>query len=210
MKSIQKIAFIFCLVSCSSTKQIDNNVVNDFFRQELKLDKYLSYSDSDIYILEDANPIYGLKVYEYAFYEKNKNLKNNTKVRNSYYNQTDWLLDSLKIEQLKVEYGNNENVKWNENEIKGFNYKIINKDSFLKMTNPQNYIDKIKDEKNKPKLIIQITKPIFIDSSKSLLYFKISSVNLYGISTTIERFAISMQKDNGKWIKNKYYYDGEY
>src|SRR5690606_24794498 len=70
MKKTFKILLI-CFCAGCSTRKINyephvNQVVSQFLRSELANEKYRSFADKQIYIIENSNELKAIEVYEYA------------------------------------------------------------------------------------------------------------------------------------------------
>ena len=194
MKKTFKILLI-CFCAGCSTRKINyephvNQVVSQFLRSELANEKYRSFADKQIYIIENSNELKAIEVYEYA-------LKMNGRAG-------EWPIESSKITALKDNFLKT-NDKWKSNDFEDFSLQVITEKEFAIMAN------RCRNRSNSDrhaKLIIWITKPIFIDQNKALLYFEAQKLDL--VNTAIDRYAVLMKLESGKWIKKTKYYDGLY
>ena len=209
MKIILYFVLIGVLLSCNAKKEmlvtnsisennnlteIESNIINDFLDIELKDDRYKSYKDYEIVIIEEAykkfKPLY---TYEYAYkdlYKHGKEIKNY------------WILDSLQIEKMKENIKFENTFHWKISDFKNIKVRLYKHEELRRIINSNEYI-------NLPKrLIIYLSRPLIIDNNKALVSFDVGNGQL-GFNS-ITHFTVLMNKEEEKWIKGGYYDDGIY
>lgn len=209
MKKILYFVLIGLLLSCNAKKEIlvtnsisesknlteiESNIINDFLDIELKDDRYKSYKDYEIVIIEEAykksKPLYA---YEYAYkdlYKHGKEIKNY------------WILDSLQIEKMKENIKFENTFHWKTTDFKNIKVGLYKHEELRRIIKSNEYI-------NLPKrLIIYLSRPLIIDNDKALISFDIGNGQL-GFNS-ITHFTVLMNKEKEKWIKGGYYDDGIY
>jgi len=176
----------------SNLTEIESNIVNDFLYSELSLDMYKNYKNYEYIIIKEAyKKTTSLFAYEYTYqnsYKHDKQIKNY------------WLLDSLQIEKIKLSLKNEEVYHWKVIDFKNFKVNIQKQEDFKKTTKKDEYLYL------PHRLIIFLSKPLIINKYSALISIDINNGDLG--SSNISHFTVSMKKENGKWIKDKYYEDG--
>lgn len=188
MKIIFIITLSILIGSCASSK-IENRIVNDLLRAELKKPSYSPYLNQEIILLKEA----GKKSMPLIAYET---LYNNRDEEQS----STWILDSSAIENLKPRI-TNEALFWRAKEFENFPVIVVDAEANLLNFKTEKY-------SNTPeKLILTLSKPLKISPSQYLVYFYGRSSIWGGID---RQFVVVMNKSNDVWIPETYYFIEDY
>lgn len=204
MKKILLIAVLLLLHSCSifkSKEQISKNnlnlseaektIVNDFLDGELKKERYKSYKDFEIVIIEEAlKKMQPISDYEF-----------NYKYKESWGKFIDhWILDSLQVKNIKIELEKEDIYHWKVSDFKNLNVSLLKYDLFLEKINSNKKMFK------KSGFVIFLSKPLIIYDNNAFISFDFSNCNY--LCNGINHLTILMRKVNNKWVENGYYEDG--
>ncbi|WP_417943063.1 hypothetical protein [Flavobacterium sp. RS13.1] len=181
----------------SSLNKVENDIVNDFLAAELKKDRYINYKDFEITIIEEAlKKIKAVESYSYSYNERIAMNKNNkvSKMESIYF------LDSLQIKKMELELKDEPIYHWKISDFTKTKVKLLKTEELRKIINSGSYT-------NPPyRLIIQLSRPLIIDTDKALISFDIGNSQFgYG---GINHFTALVKKVNNKWEQNGYYFDG--
>jgi hypothetical protein len=207
---------LFFILSCSTRKndninqitqnispqltQEEINVTNDFLDAELAAERYKYYRKLGLVLIEDAgNGTRNLLVYEYAYKDWHSFGENGTLQDNE---RLGWILDTIRVKELKNKYLNVENYNWKISDIKNFNISTIKNKTLINIIKSGEYI-------NLPeKLIIYLTKPLIVDKNNAFISLNIGSSRL-GF-TSMNHYTALLKKANDKWVISASYDDGVY
>lgn len=179
-------------------------IVNTLLQLQLESDRYKNTRKNEILLIKESiNPLVALNAYDYAYKERKSSVSSRLLLNpNSLDDEDGWVIDSLKIDRLKIKYNNDEVYNWKESDVKNYKISIINSKTFINIIKSGSYI-------NFPeKLVLYVSKPLIINKEYALIFFN-SGNSQFGFNT-IERFTVLMKKIEGKWVKDIYYYDGTY
>ena len=144
----------------------------------------------DILLIEDADNGYqALNAYEFA--HTFGNYKDSTKI-----------LDDVQKINLKERLKAKKIVPWTKSDIKNIEYGLINWDTITNNILTKKYLH------SPNKLVISISRPLFIDERNALVSFHSGTIET-GF-TTVDRFTVLVTKKANKWVRMRYYYDGVY
>ena len=206
MKKIFLVTILILLFSCSLHKhkgQKSNNdsnlsetekaIINDFLDGELKKERYLSYKDFEIVIIEEAlKKIKPLSVYEF-------NLKYKTSWGMSINH---WILNSLQVKKLKKVVENEKVYHWKTIDFKNMKVNTLKYEELNKMINSGMLFY------DANRLVIYLSRPLVIDDDNAFLSYEID--NCKYLCNNITHFTVLLKKENNKWIEKEYYEDGVY
>lgn len=175
----------------SNLTEIEITIINDFLEAELKSDRYKSYKNFELFVIEEAlkkaKPIYA---YEYTY----KNFYKTEKEKDY------WILDSVQINKLKSNLAFEKQDYWVLSDFKKLKVNLLKYEKLRKIINSGEY------NKLSQRLIIYISKPLIIDDKNALISFEIGNGKL-GFNE-ITHFTVLMKKEGGKWIDKNHFEDG--
>ena len=173
--------------------KIQHEIINDFIREEFKKERYQDYKSEQIFVREEASPLYSLEVYEFAYqYKESPNI---------------WPLDSARIQKLKNQLQKTASNSWRTSKPESLDYKVISIGDFKGFINPKKYsVSDYNDPASK--LVIQLSQPILLDKNHALLYYE--AVTIYLLPAPLYRYAVLLKKVEGNWIATNKYYNGIY
>lgn len=185
------------LVTDTLTRE-EKNIVNDFLDIELASERYKNYINLEIIVIEEAgNGFENLRVYEYAYRDFHSDGNESTAEDKE---RLGWILDTLKIKELKNKCSGKKEYRWKISDIKNHKVSIMKNETFVKIINSGEYT-------NSPvKLILRITKPLIIDNYNAFISFRLGVLGL----NTINSYTALMKKTNGKWKIGASYWDGSF
>jgi hypothetical protein len=171
--------------------ELENNIDNDFLNTELKKERYKSYKDFEIVVIEEALR----KMKPISDYEFNLKYK---KSWGKYINN--WILDTVQINKLKSELEKEEVYHWKVSDFKNIKVSLLKDDELRTIINTGVYV-------NLPsRLLIYLSKPLIIDENNAFISFEIGNGQL-GFAS-INHFTVLMKKVNNNWVIFEYFYDG--
>ncbi|MFE3869562.1 hypothetical protein ACFX5E_15985 [Flavobacterium sp. LS2P90] len=189
MKNYIYLSFCLLFISCSSSRNIELQVVNDFIDEE-----FLGQGATKILIKESTTRRIPLEYYEKAFLDKD-NPEDVTKVRIEPVGKRpfNWPIDSAEIKSLKDKNINDTiPYKWSKKDIRSKSIKILDK----KEMRP--YFIILHKGTEHLAAIIELSKPLVTSNGKFALinysYFPFSLRE--GMNTVI-----LMENTSGKWKK---------
>lgn len=205
MKNIILIVIIFAFFSCkcvketkcvrvkkSSEKKLSDEetaIINDFMNAEFKKEQYIKYKKYEIMIIEESIK----KSKSLSTYELNYKYKNSWGA-----NIKEWIIDSTKIELLKLDLKNEKLYHWKVSDFKNIKTNLLKYEELSESINKGKYL--------KGKLIVYLSRPLIIDKNTAFISFDIGNgdIGFYPIT----HFTVSMKKENDKWIQSEFYEDG--
>ena len=205
MKNIILMVIIFAFFSCkcvketkcvqvkkSSEKKLSDEetaIINDFMNAEFKKEQYIKYKEYEIMIIEESIK----KSKPLSTYELNYKYKNSWGA-----NIKEWIIDSTKIELLKLDLKNEKLYHWKVSDFKNIKTNLLNYEELSESINKGRYL--------KGKLIVYLSRPLIIDKNNAFISFDIGNGDMGFYPIT--HFTISMKKENDKWIQSEFYEDG--
>ena len=205
MKNIILIVIIFAFFSCkcvketkcvrvkkSSEKKLSDEetaIINDFMNAEFKKEQYTKYKEYEIMIIEESIK----KSKPLSTYELNYKYKNSWGA-----NIKEWIIDSTKIELLKLDLKNEKLYHWKVSDFKNIKTNLLNYEELSESINKGRYL--------KGKLIVYLSRPLIIDKNNAFISFDIGKGDMGFYPIT--HFTVSMKKENDKWIQSEFYEDG--
>lgn len=187
MKNIIYFSICLLFISCSSSKNIEIQVVNDFIKEESNLKH--SYN----ILIKNASPsITSLEYYEQAFLDKDKPIDYH-KVRIEPFGKRPylWPIDRVEINSLKEKHKNDTiTYQWKRKDFVKTKLKIIEKKEIKSAITA--FYRKIEYLGN----AIEISKPIVTTNEKfALLHYISYTFSLNEGKSTV----ILMENINGRW-----------
>ncbi|MBE0393899.1 hypothetical protein HNQ02_003668 [Flavobacterium sp. 7E] len=176
----------------------EKNIVNDFLDIELASERYKSYNNLEIIMIEDAgNGIENLLAYEYAYRDFHSDGNEATAEDNQ---RLGWILDSIQIKELKNKYSDKKEYHWKSSDIRNFKVNIMKNDTL------RNYLKKDRFIELSEKLVLFIKKPIIIDENNAFISITARKGFLFG--SVFNNYTTLMKKTNRKWKTGASYWDG--
>ena len=179
-------------VKKSSEKKLSDEetaIINDFMNAEFKKEQYIKYKEYEIMIIEESIK----KSKPLSTYELNYKYKNSWGA-----NIKEWIIDSTKIELLKLDLKNEKLYHWKVSDFKNIKTNLLNYEELSESINKGRYL--------KGKLIVYLSRPLIIDKNNAFISFDIGNGDMGFYPIT--HFTVSMKKADDKWIQSEFYEDG--
>ncbi|MBF0695396.1 MAG: hypothetical protein IR153_10115 [Flavobacterium sp.] len=172
-------------------------VVNSFLSQTVFVENYYFNKFPLVYIKESSGKAAALSAYKYAFNERNWKIGSSHHVRQD---TEQWPLDSLQIEKFFQIVNDEKTDEWKHSDFAIENIDSISLGSIRESIKKEKYLVE------PAKKIFFLSRPLFLDEKKAIMFFYIGSSEL-GFNT-FDRFAVLMVKLDGRWEIGSRYYDG--
>ena len=199
----QSIGQIICSKKSDSIK-IENNltetectIINKFLDAELKKERYLNYSEHEIYIIEEAlKKTKSIDTYLYSLQE----WKSMNRINKKSDSENMYFLDSLEIKKIKLETEKEQIYHWRVSDFKSKKVHFYKYEELRTIINTGAYT-------NLPKrLIIFLSKPLIINENIAFISFDIGNGELG--NSAITHFTMLLRKVNDEWKDSGQYFDG--
>ncbi|WP_124019418.1 hypothetical protein [Flavobacterium hydrophilum] len=204
MKNSIFMGMLFVFICCFSTNTIiqkqsehlsktEREIINHFLNSELNSERYKSYSNFGITIIEEAlKSQKSINSYEYTYnylYESEKD-------------KDYWVLNHIQIEKIKSKLEDEKQHYWEKENFDNSSIHLLKYDSLRQIIRTNKYIDL------PSQLIIYLSKPLIINKNNALLSYDIGNSKL-GFNPIIHT-TVLMKKEKGKWYKSANFEDGTY
>lgn len=194
---------LFVFICCFSTNTIrqkqsehlskkEKEIINHFLNSELNSERYKSYSNFGITIIEEAlKSQESINPYEYAHNYPYKSEEEDY-----------WILNRNQVEKIKSKFKDEKQFYWKKENFDNKSIHLLKYDSLRQIIRTNKYIDL------PSQLIIYLSKPLILNKNNALLSYDIGNGKL-GFSPIIH-ITILMKKEKGKWYKSANFEDGTY
>ena len=171
----------------------EREIINYFLSSELNSERYKSYSDFGITIIEEAlKSQTSINSYEYAY-----NYLYESEGEKDY-----WILNRNQIEKIKSKLKDEKQYYWKKENFDNKSIHLLKYDSLRQIIRTNKYIDL------PSQLIIYLSKPLILNKNNALISYDIGNGKL-GFNPIIH-ITVLMKKEKGKWYKSANFEDGTY